>query len=240
MNLNLANDIFNNLKENKFVQNFMKELSNYLENNLNKSSRLPNNNCIWNNLNSENLTIDNTKIITKIKNEMLTERNNILQNYAKDTTEKGEMYYIYGMSTNKNNSYNLCICEESKSHEVITKAMGELPKGATLGSVLRKQDDNFILDTEATKTIEKQIDNMIQEKIKEQKEYLDSKRIDGHIYEVGEKYSGRIWLYDSNNLIGGGIEGIEEIEFPENLYKTAKIGDLFIYENGMYERYLEK
>ena len=106
----------------------MKELSNYLENNLNKNSRLHNNNCTWNNLNSENLTIDNTKIITKTKNEMLIARNNILQNYAKDTIEKGEMYYIYGMSTNKNNSYNLCVCEEGKSHEVITKAMEELPE----------------------------------------------------------------------------------------------------------------
>ena len=240
MNLNIANDIFNNLKENKFVQNFIKELSNYLENNLNKNSNLSNNNCLWNNLNSEDLTIDNTKIITKIKNEILTERNNILQNYAKDTIENGEMYYIYGMSANKNNSYNLCICEEGKSHEVITKAMEELPKGTTLGSVLRKQDNDFIIDTEATKTIEKQIDNMIQEKIEEQKEYLDSRRIDGHIYEVGEKYSGRIWLYDSNNSIGGGIEGIEEIEFPDDLYKNAKMGDLFIYQNGDYEKYIQQ
>lgn len=35
MNLDLVNDIFNNLKENKFVQNFINELSKYLENNKN-------------------------------------------------------------------------------------------------------------------------------------------------------------------------------------------------------------
>ena len=34
MNLDLVNELFNNLKENKFVKNFIKELSNYLENNL--------------------------------------------------------------------------------------------------------------------------------------------------------------------------------------------------------------
>ena len=33
MKLDLVNDLFNNLKENKFVQNFIKELSNYLEKN---------------------------------------------------------------------------------------------------------------------------------------------------------------------------------------------------------------
>ena len=78
---------------------------------------------------------------------------------------------------------------------------------------------------------------MIKKKIKEQDQYLDRKRIDGHIYEADEKYSGRIWLYDLNNKVGGGIEEIEEIEFPKNLYETAEKGDKFIYLNGEYQKY---
>ena len=52
---------------------------------------------------------------------MLKERNNILQKYAENTKESGEMYYIYNTNTNENNSYNLCICKPDKSQEVITK-----------------------------------------------------------------------------------------------------------------------
>lgn len=232
MNLDLVNDLFNNIKENKFVQNFMKELSNYLENNIANSQDINK----WNNLLSDDLTLYDNKIITKYRDKMLTERNNILQNYARNTKENGEMYYIYNTSRNEKNSFDLCSCKEEKSHEVITKQIKELPKGVKLGSVLRKQGEDFALDLDATKAIEEEINKMIKEKIQEQNEYLDSKRIDGHIYEAGEKYSGRIWLYDLNNVSSGGIEGIEEIEFPQDLYETAREGDKFIYKDGKYQR----
>lgn len=237
MNLDLVNNLFNNIKENKFVQNFMKELSNYLENNVTNNPKILDADCKWNNLISNDLTLYNQKIITKYKNEMLIQRNNILQNYAENTKQDGEMYYIYNTSTNERNSYNLCSCEAEKNNEIITKEIKELPEGAELGSVLRKQGEDFILDTEVTNTVGKEIDSMIQEKIEEQNKYLDSKRIDGHVYEVGEKYSGRIWLYDLNNKVNDEIEGIEEIEFPENLYENAREGDKFIYKNGEYQKY---
>ena len=184
---------------------------------------------------ADDLEIDDKKIISKYKSEMLLERTNILQNYALKTKEKGEMYYIYDI--NEENSYNLCICKQSESHKVITKKIEDLPEGTSLGSVLRKKGEDFILEKEDTKIIENQINNMIKEKIKEQNNYLDSKRIEGHIYEADEKYLGRIWLYDLNNKVGGEIEGIEEIEFPKNLYETAKKGDKFIYRNGEYQKY---
>lgn len=233
LNLDLMNDLFNNLKGNKLVQSFMKELSNYLENNNSKML----DNCEWNNLISDDLTIYDKKIITKFRDKMLTERRNILQRCAENTKEVGEMYYIYNTSENERNSYNLCNCTPEKSNEIITKQSKDLPKGASLGSVLIKQGDKFILDEENTQTITKEINSMIKEKIEEQNKYLESKRIDGHIYEVGEKYLGRIWLYDLNDAVGDGIEGIEEIEFPKNLYETAKEGDRFIYKEGEYQSY---
>ena len=232
MNLDLINNLFNNLKENEFVQNFMKELSEHLENNSNTASSVGE----WNNLLSNDLTIDNQKVISKYRDEMLTERNNILQKYAENIKETGEMYYIYNISENKKNSYNLSNCTVEKSNEVITKQIEELPEGVRLGSVLREQNGSFILDVEATKIVGEEINQMIQEKLKQQDEYLDSKRIEGHVYEVGEKYSGRIWLYDLNNNPNSGVEGIEEIEFPKDLYQTAKEGDLFIYINGEYQK----
>lgn len=217
----------------------MEELSNYLENNISNNSKIYTNDYNLNNLLSDDLTLYDKKIITRFRDEMLKERNSILQNYADNTKEKGEMYYIYNRNENKKNSYNLCSCRAEKSHEVITKQIEELPEDANLGSVLRKQDDKFVLDTDATKFIEKEINMMIQEKIEEQNQYLDSRRIDGHIYEVGEKYSGRIWLYDLNNSVGEGIEGIEEIEFPIYLYENAKEGDRFVYKDGEYQMYIQ-
>ena len=237
MNLDLENDLFNNLKEKQFMQNFIKELSNYLEKNLTHNTEISGVDNTWNNLLADNLEIGNQKIISKYKDEMLLERTNILQNYALKTKDKGEMYYIYDIDTDGKNTYNLCICETSNSHKVITKKIEDLPEDARLGSVLRKKGEEFVLEKEDTMVIENQINSMIKEKIKKQDQYLDSKRIEGHIYEADEKYSGRIWLYDLNNKVDGGIEGIEEIEFPKNLYETAKKGDKFIYQNGEYKKY---
>ena len=86
MNLDFVNDLFNNLKENKLTKDFMNELSDYLENNE------------WNNLLADDLKVNDTKIISKYKDKMLKERSNILQNYAENTREAGEMYYIYNVS----------------------------------------------------------------------------------------------------------------------------------------------
>lgn len=238
MNLDLVNNLFNNLKENKFVQNFIKELSNYLENNKIDNSKTVSTDYKWNNLLSDDLTLYDNKIITKYRDKMLTERNNILQNYAGNTEKDGEMYYIYNTSTNERNSFDLCSCKLEKSHEVITKQIEELPEGANLGSVLRKRDEKFVLDIEATENVGEEINKMIKEKIQEQNEYLESKRIDEHIYAAGEKYSGRIWLYDLSDDTSSGIEGIEEIEFPQDLYETAREGDKFVYKNGKYQRYI--
>ena len=226
MNLDFVNDLFNNLKENKTTKDFINELSDYLENNKT--------NIEWNNLLEDDLIINDDKIIAKYKDKMLKERASILQNYAENTKEDGEMYYVYNVSQNDKNSYN--ISKTDKSHKVITIAIDSLPQGVRLGSVLREQGDKFVLDEKATRIVGEKINDMIEKQIKEQNKFLDSKRIDGHIYEVEEKSNGRIWLYDSNNIIDGGIEGFEEIEFPENLYEVAKKGDKFLYKNRYYQK----
>lgn len=236
MSLDLINNFFNNLKENDFVQNFINELSNHLKNNASNTSEIPVTSSTWNNLLADDLTLYNTKIISIYRNETLSERNNILQDYAKSTQELGEMYYIYNTSTKEKDSYILCSCNPEKNSETITMQPKDLPQGSELGSVLRKQNNGFVLDMHATKIIEEKINNMILEKIEEQKKYLDDNRIDGHTYEVGEKYLGRIWLYDLNNNSNGEISGIEEIDFPQDLYETAKEGDLFVYKDGTYHR----
>mgnify|MGYP005795532483 FL=1 len=224
MSLDLVNELFHNLKENKFVQNFIQELSNYLKNHLGNinNSNIPKSDFEWNNLLSDDLTLYNSKITTKFRDKMLLNRRNILEEYALSTKEKGEMFYIYNNNVDDRNSCLLTNCSPGKSHEIITKNIEQLPIGSSLGSVLRKQGDNFVLDTETTKMVGKEINSMIKQQIEEQKKYFDSVRIDGHTYEVGEKSSGRIWLYDLDGTIGGKTEGIKEIDLPQDLYEKAK------------------
>lgn len=221
------------------MQNFMEELANSLEDSKKGNSEIK---CIdsrWNNLMKNDLILYDTRVITKYRDEMLIKRNNILQEYAKNTKELGEMYYIYNTSANEKTFYDLYSCEEAKSHEVITKQIEELPEDVDLGSVLRRKGEEFVLDREATKAVRKEINIMIKEKIEEQSQYLDSRRIDGHVYEAGEKYLERICLYDLSSTTDGRIEEFEEIEFPKDLYETAKEGDLFVYKNGKYEKHIQ-
>ena len=227
MKLDLFNNLYESLKERNFVKKFMEELSESIENNTNEE-------CKWYNLLENDLTIYNNKIISKYRNIMIKERDNILRKYAIETKQNGEMLYVYDINTNEKNTYNLCNCSVEEDYKVITKHIEELPKDTQLGSVLRKQGDILTLDIIATNVLKKEINTMIKETIKEQNIYLDTMRIEGHKYEAGEKYSGRIWLYDLDNAQGGGIEGIEEIEFPKDLYQDAKEGDLFIYKDGGY------
>lgn len=67
------------------------------------------------------------------------------------------------------------------------------------------------------------------ELLKEQTEYLKSKRMEGHIYEMSENNGDRAWLFD---ITSGSNEGVEEIDFDIDLLKTSKEGDLFIYKMG--------
>ena len=167
---------------------------------------------------------------------MLIERSNILNNYAKETMDKGEMYYIYSKNSKMEDGYNLCICEEEKSHIVIEKSIENLPNEATIGSVLRKNETSYILDEEATNKIAEEINNMKDRLLNEQKEFLESKRVEGHVYEMSENDGDRAWLFD---ITIDSNEGIEEIDFPIELLNISKEGDLFIYKNGEYMPYVE-
>lgn len=229
MNLDLINNIVSDVKNNKAVQNFIKELKKYLENNISKN----------NNINTEkedislvNPTYNENKIITKYRDKMLTERAHILNNYAKETLDKGEMYYSYSKNSKMLDGYNLCICEEGKSHTIISVSKDDLPSGVKIGSVLRKSNNNYTLDEVATEEIEKEINNMKSKLLEEQTQFLESKRIEGHVYEMSENDGDRAWLFD---ITSGSNEGVEEIDFPMELLKNGKEGDLFVYKNGEYE-----
>ena len=177
---------------------------------------------------------DENKIISNYRDKMLLERAKILNNYANKTINEGEMFYIYSKNSKLEDYYNLCICKEGESHTVIEVNRENLPDGAEIGSVLRKIGDSYILDRKASIEITDQINNMKSKILEEQAEYLESKRIEGHIYEISENNGDRAWLFD---ITSGSSEGVEEIDFPTELLTDGKEGDLYIYKNGEYQKY---
>ena len=177
---------------------------------------------------------DENKIISNYRDKMLLERANILNNYASKTIDEGEMFYIYSKNSKLEDFYNLCTCKKEESHTVIEVSRKDLPDGAEIGSVLRKIGDNYILDENASIEIAEQINNMKSKLLEEQAEFLESKRIEGHIYEMSEKSGDRAWLFD---ITSESSEGVEEIDFPIELLTDGKEGDLYIYINGKYQKH---
>ena len=59
---------------------------------------------------------------------------------------------------------------------------------------------------------------------------MESRRIEGHIYEYVEGSKDSIWLID-NNLNNGDV--FEEMQ--QEVFKDAQEGDLFEYIDGKYK-----
>ena len=213
INLNVDN------KSREDISEFAKELSNYLE----KKE-------------SEEISIldrlqNSQKITVMYRDKMNLERNKILNNYARENSQKGSMYYIYSKD---NSIYNLCICEEDKSNVVLEVKEVDLPRGATVDSVLRKENGKYVLDFRATMEIQIKLKEMITKLLNEQTNYLKSQRIEGDIYEVGEIEKDRVWLYNISKYNSNEVEAFEEINFPLELLSKLKEGIKVKYQNGNY------
>lgn len=216
INLNIDN------KNREEVSEFIKELSDYLEKNEEREISM-----LEKVQNSEKVTV-------LFRDKMYVERNKILNNYAKENQNKGEFYYIYNKEKDTN-TYQLSICDENKSNFVLEVKKEELPEEVSIDTVLRKEKDKYIVDTRATFVIRKQMEEMINKLLKEQQKYLQSNRLEGHIYEVGEIEKDRVWLYDVTKNSVNGIESFEEIDFPLGLLNKVTEGTKVVYRNGSYE-----
>ena len=171
MNLDIFNKIIDSAKENSTVQSFIKELSEFLDN---KNSEIGKT--------DKKIEDVQENLITRYRDKMKLERYDILSDYAKKTANQGAMYYIFSKNSINEDEYNLAICEEGKSHEILTVNKNELPKDASVNTVLRKYDGEFILDEKTTKSVQAEINNMINNLLKEQK----GKQFDPNLFEIFE------------------------------------------------------
>ena len=171
--------------------------------------------------------VSDNKIISEYKDKMLIGRNEILQEQSNETSEKGKMYYIYDK---KGSDYLATICESGKSHDVIRISEKDVKSNAKIDSVLRKINDKFELDEETTNIVKIKQEEKFNEILEEQNKIMESRRIEGHIYEYVEGSKDSVWLID-NNLNNGDV--FEEIQ--QEVFKDAQEGDLFEYIDGKYK-----
>lgn len=212
MNLEIFENLIDKIKSNEFIQNFTKELENTIGNNIQKSIL--------------DKFVDENKIISEYKDKMLIIRNEILEEQAKETCARGKMYYIYDK---KGSDYLATICESGKSHEIIKIHEDDVKFNVKIDSVLRKINDKFELDAETTGVVKNEMEEKFAEILEEQNKMMESRRIDGHIYEYVEGSKDSVWLID-NNLNNGDV--FEEIQ--QEVFKDAQEGDIFEYINGEY------
>lgn len=223
-------DFFNNLKENlsnnevisnitEGIQDFLTEVSDRLNSNENNNLDIV----------SEITTARTTSLSSE--NSIMKARDEILREYAKNTTDKGDLYFIFNKIKD---SDDYRVIQMGKDIDTTLKVnVNELPEGSGLNQVMRLKNGKFELDEIGTENVLNKIYIKAEEILDRQDRKLQEYRKDGHIYVVTEDINNRIFLWDTTSKPDFEIE---EVNFPRQLLNEAKEGNKFIYKNGEYER----
>lgn len=222
----------NGLKENDFVQNFINELSKYLENLGKERTEMP---IIEDILSNNNLTTGN-------ENSIRWKFDDVILEYAEQNFSNETMYFvqdskkIYWSNNEKhynNNVYSVLKVEKNQIEEIeISKK--DMPKEIGLNNVYTIKEEKFVIDNFATKELKKEIKNMAEEIINKQNVKLNSYRKEGHLYMVSEEIGDNRFLWD---LTDAPKFEFEEVNIPKDLLERATEGSVLKYANGTYEYY---
>ena len=210
MNLEFFNNLIKSDKKKSTIQNFVKELGEYLE----KSKQT-----------NDTLEQMQAKLTIENRDKFLLKRLEVLNEFAKDNAKNDAMYYIYDKSEKK---YNACICENGQSHNIIQIEEKSLPEETQIGTCLTMQDGQYIVNQRATELLNSIIKDLISELLKEQNNEIQKNRIEGHEYKVIQNDGIRVWLEDVETK-----KIFEEIEFKA--IEEAEIGMIYKYENDEYK-----
>ena len=148
MDLNL-NKIVKKLEDNSFVTNFIKELGKHLEKGNNKNQMSGK---------DIELTPEEEKVFYR-------ERWDFLEKYFnKELSDlsKGEAFIVTDKFENddEHHRYKVTQYKNSIEHKKIAFEK-DLPNNVQIGDIVRKVDDQYILDEQATEYVRKSMDNII-------------------------------------------------------------------------------
>lgn len=148
MDLNL-NKIVKKLEDNSFVTNFIKELGKHLENANNKNQ----------------MSGQDIELTPEEEKVFYRERWDFLEKYFnKELSDlsKGEAFIVTDKFENDDeyHRYKVTQYKNSIEHKKIAFEK-DLPNNVQIGDIVRKVDDQYILDEQATEYVRKSMDNII-------------------------------------------------------------------------------
>lgn len=215
------------------MQNFINELSNYLENHLDcKGEKVPiiedilsKNNVTTGNENSIRLNLD--KVILKYADQKFI--NNSMY-FVKDSKKT---YWSNNKKHYNNNVYSVLKVENNKIEEIeISK--NDMQKNIGVNDVFTVENGKYIIDSTATCELQEKITNMAKKIIDKQNAKLNEYRKEGHLYMVTEELGNNRFLWD---LTDAPKAEFEEVEIPKEILNKATEGIVLKYTNGRYEYY---
>ena len=219
------------------MQNFINELSNYLENNMKNNFGYRNEDVpiIEDILSKNNVTTGN-------ENSIRWKLNDVILEYARQNFSNDSMYFVkdskktYWSNNEKNynnNVYNVLKVENDKIEELeINKK--DMPENIGVNDVFRIENDKYVIDNFATKELQEEIISMANEIIDKQNANLDRYRKEGHLYLVSEELGNNRFLKD---LTDESNFEFEEVNIPKDLLDRATEGTVLKFNNGSYEYY---
>jgi hypothetical protein len=226
LSLNLSNDLFNNLKENKNVQNFIKELSSFLEKNEEKP-------IIEQIISSNNVSTGNENAIRFKEEETIIK-------YAKDNFNDETMYFVkdnkktYWSNNQRkqDDNYYTVLKVENGTAQKMNISKNEMPNEISVNDVLKIENGKYVKDDIATTELKDAITDMANEILDKQNMNLDTYRKEGHLYIVTEEVGENRFLKD---LTENNNKEFEEVNLPKDILEKAVEGTILKYSNGKYE-----
>lgn len=227
MSLNLSINRPNPIKENKFINKFMKELAECLKKD--KISLIED-------------ILKNNLLTTANKNAITWKGNEIIEQYMINTSRTETKYFIkdnkktYWLDNKKhyNNEFYEVLKVENNKIEKIEIKKQEIPNNIGVNDVFRIKNGKCIIDDIATKELKEEITKMAEEVVEKQNKNLERYRKDGHLYMVIEELENNRFLKDLSD--SSKIE-FEEVNITQDLLDKATEGIVLKYNNGKYEYY---
>lgn len=231
------NNLDNNSNENNALQGFIRELKEFLEK---QEKKLKGESINQNEKRKETSLLEDTyamhKITVRCRDEINVGIMHVLNETSLNDINGKDIYFIHSKDIEKG-LYNASIYSKGKAYNSKQITEKELPVNAGVDSVLRVDNNKYVLDEALTNKINAEVQNVIKIALENQDARLQKARVEGHVYKAGEVEKDRVWLIDETELnTNGSTLQIEEIEFPEELLRNAKSGELYQYINGKYCR----
>jgi hypothetical protein len=233
LSLDLINQVFNNIKDNKIVKSFVSELSSYLEKTPNtKEEKTP---IVENILANNSLTTGN-------QNAIIFKENDVILNFANENFKDTTMYFVkdskkFYWSNNQrqvnNDVYSVLKIENGKIEETTIKKE-DMPSTINVNDVFKMENGKYVLDSEASTKLQEKITNMANEIIEKQNTNLSSYQKEGHLYLVSEESKNGLFLVD---LTEGTKTEFEEVNISDDLKEKISEGAVLKFTNGKYEYY---